>query len=406
MYAKSSSFPSPVPPRYWGSILVLLSALLTSGCEISNSAPSENAVPPAAPLPVVGVQEVRPQSLVLSAELAGRTAAYRVAEVRPQVTGLIVERTFQEGGDVEAGQTLYRIDPARYQAAYDSARSTLARDQAALTTARLKIKRYANLIKSKAVSQESYDEAKAALQQAQATVAVDEAALQAARIDLDYTQVSAPIDGRIGRSAVTQGALVTGNQTTALATIHQLDPIYVDVTQSSAELLRLKRAVSDGALQRPEGLSAPVELILEDGSRYPHPGKLEFSEVSVDERTGSVTLRALFPNPDQQLLPGMYVRALVQEGVRNQAILVPQQAVSRDAAGQTSALVLNADDRVEQRMLTVSRALGNRWLVDAGLTAGDRLIVDGLQKVRPGSQARAALLTAEATQVSGVSVSN
>ncbi|AKH21659.1 efflux RND transporter periplasmic adaptor subunit [Sedimenticola thiotaurini] len=396
----------PVLSRYRGGILILLLALLASGCNGSDSTSSESAVAPAAPVPVVGVQEVRQQSLVLNTELAGRTTAYRIAEVRPQVTGIIVERTFQEGGEVKAGQTLYRIDPARYQAAYDSAKSTLARDQAALTTARLKVKRYANLLKTKAVSQEAYDEARAALQQAQATVAMDEAALQAARIDLDYTQVSAPIDGRIGRSAVTQGALVTGNQTTALATIRQLDPIYVDVTQSSAELLRLKKALGEGELQRPEGFSAPVELILEDGSRYPHPGKLEFSEVSVDESTGSVTLRALFPNPDQQLLPGMYVRAQVQNGVREGAILVPQQAVSRDAAGRTTALVLNGDDQVEKRSLTVSRAVGNQWLVEEGLTVGERLIVDGLQKIQPGDTARATPLTAETTPGSGVSTPN
>ncbi len=405
MHADTTPPTSPVAIRFGAAVLILLLTLVVSACGVSNSASTADAPSPAAPVPQVGVQPVRTQHLVLNAELAGRTVAYRVAEVRPQVTGIIVERTFQEGGDVKAGQTLYQIDPARYQTAYDSAKSTLARDQAALTTARLKVKRYANLLKTKAVSQESYDEARAALQQAQATVAMDEAALQAARIDLDYTRVSAPIDGRIGRSAVTQGALVTGNQTNALATIRQLDPIYVDVTQSSAELLRLKRALGEGRLQQPEGLSAPVELILEDGSRYPHPGKLEFSEVTVDERTGSVTLRALFPNPEQQLLPGMYVRALVQNGVREQAILVPQQAVSRDAAGQTSALVLNGDDQVEQRILTVSRAVGNQWLVDAGLSADDRLIVDGLQKVRPGSQARATLLTAELAG-SGVTLSN
>lgn len=406
MHADTTLSASPVAIRYGGATLILLLALVVSACGVSNSASTADAPSPAAPVPQVGVQTVRPQHLVLNAELTGRTVAYRVAEVRPQVTGIIVGRTFQEGGDVTAGQTLYRIDPARYQAAYDSAKSTLARDQAALTTARLKVKRYANLLKTKAVSQESYDEARAALQQAQATVAMDEAALQAARIDLDYTQVSAPIDGRIGRSAVTQGALVTGNQANALATIRQLDPIYVDVTQSSAELLRLKRALGEGRLQQPEGLSAPVELILEDGSRYPHPGKLEFSEVTVDEGTGSVTLRALFPNPEQQLLPGMFVRALVQNGVREQAILVPQQAVSRDAAGQTRALVLNGDDQVEQRTLTVSRAVGNRWLVDAGLSAGDRLIVDGLQKVRPGSRAQATLLTAETGLGSGSTLSN
>ncbi|MCB1958567.1 MAG: efflux RND transporter periplasmic adaptor subunit, partial [Rhodocyclaceae bacterium] len=235
------------------------------------------------------------------------------------------------------------------QAAYDSAAATLARDEAALTTARLKAKRYAELVKVKAVSQEANDDAVAALKQAQATVAMDKAALETARINLGYTRVTAPIDGRIGRSTVTQGALVIANQATALAAVRQLDPIYVDVTQSSAELLRLKRALGKGEVQRPDELSAQVELILEDGSTYVHKGTLEFSEVTVDESTGSVTLRALFPNPEQQLLPGMFVRARVQEGVTEHAVLVPQQAVSRDHTGKASVMILNDNDQVEVR---------------------------------------------------------
>lgn len=386
----TTSFTPPVLPRYCGKLLIALLTLTVSACGESTSAPSTNAQAGGAPAPSVGIYEVQPQPLVLNAELAGRTVAYRIAEVRPQVSGIVIERTFREGGKVEAGETLYQIDPATYQANYASAKATLARDEAMLTTARLKVKRYAGLIKIKAVSQEIYDEADAALKEALANVEIGKAALQTARIALDYTRVSAPIAGHIGRSTITQGALVTGNQVTALATIRQLDPIYVDVTQSSVELLRLKKlALDNSELQRSENLSTPVELILEDGSHYPHKGELKFSEVTVDESTGSVTLRALFPNPEQQLLPGMYVRARVQEGAQQQAILVPQQGVSRDAKGSASALVLNADDQVETRALNVVRAVGNQWLISSGLAAGDRVIIDGLQKVRPGVKAKA-----------------
>ena len=405
MKATATPFITPAQSRLRGSVLITLLALAVSACGVSDSAPSTQAGQSNAPVPTVGIYEVQPQSLTLNAELAGRTAAYKIADVRPQVSGIVIDRAFREGAVVELGQILYQIDPATYQAAYDSAKATLARDAAAFTTTRLKAERYADLVKVNAVSQEAYDEADAAMKQAQATVAMDKAALQSARIALDYTQVSAPIAGRIGRSTITQGALVTGNQATALATIRQLDPIYVDVTQSSAELLRLKRALSNGEFQRPEQLSAKVELILEDGSLYAHKGELKFSEVTVDESTGSVTLRALFPNPEQQLLPGMYVRAQVLEGIRQQAILVPQQAVTRDAKGNASVLVLNSEDQVEVRALEVARAVGNQWLIRTGLTAGDRVIVDGLQKVRPGSKANAILISAAAETTHGT-VSN
>ncbi len=393
-------------PGIAGVLIVPLLASLLSACGISNSAEPAASEQQAAPAPAVGVHEVTPQSLTISSELAGRTAAYRIAEVRPQVTGIILERPFREGGDVEAGQVLYQIDPATYQAAYDSAAATLARDAAVLTTARLKALRYAELVKVKAVSQEANDDAAAALKQAQATVAMDKAALEAARINLAYTRVTAPIDGRIGRSTVTQGALVTANQATALATVRQLDPIYVDVTQSSAELLRLKRELGKGEVQRPDKLSAQVELVLEDGSVYAHKGTLEFSEVTVDESTGSVTLRALFPNPEQQLLPGMFVRARVQEGVTEHAMLVPQQAVSRDNTGKASVMTLNDDDQVELRPVDVARAVGSLWLVRGGLNAGERVIVDGLQKVRPGDRATAVLVTAGSTDESGAGAVN
>ncbi|MCB1875798.1 MAG: efflux RND transporter periplasmic adaptor subunit [Chromatiales bacterium] len=375
-------------------IVAAVVSLLLSACKFPNSSESPASEKQAAPVPTVGIYEVIPQSVIISSELAGRTAAYLIAEVRPQVSGIIIERPFKEGGDVEAGQTLYQIDPSTYQASYDNALATLARDEAALTTTRLKAKRYAELVTVNAVSQEANDDVAAALKQAQATVAMDKAALESARIDLAHTRVSAPIGGRIGRSTVTQGALVTANQPAALATVRQLDPIYVDVTQSSAQLLRLKRVLSNGEVQPLDALSAKVGLTLEDGSQYGHTGTLEFSEVTVDESTGSVTLRALFPNPQGQLLPGMYVRARVQEGVREQAVLIPQQALNRDNQGKASVMILNADEQVEVRPVDILRAVGNQWLVNDGLRAGDRVIVDGLQKVRPGDRANAVLKTA------------
>lgn len=386
--ARMNSIPRslPVSARLTVTAL-LLSALMLSGCNDADS--TATPAQTGAPQPEVGVVEITPHPVTLDTELSGRTAAHLIAEVRPQVGGIILERQFEEGSEVKAGQVLYRIDPATYQAAYDLARATLARDEATVTTARLKADRYKELVKIQAVSQEDYDDAAAALKQARATVAMDKASVETARIELAYTRVTAPIDGRIGRSAVTRGALVTADQDNALATIQQLDPIYVDVTQASADLLRLKRALASGSLQRADELEANVELILEDGTRYGQRGRLQFSEVSVDERTGTVTLRAVFPNPQQELLPGMYVRARLIEGNRQAAILAPQQAVTHDTQGRPTALVLNADDTVELRNLTVERALGNQWLVTDGLQAGDRLIVDGLQKVQPGAQARA-----------------
>ena len=353
-----------------------------AGCQMSDP----NAAAAAAPTPKVGVLELQTRDVTLDTEVAGRTVAYLIAEVRPQVGGIVRQRLFEEGSEVEAGQVLYEIDPATYQATVDSARAVLARDEAQAEINALKVRRYAGLQKKKAVSEEDYDEVRAELKQARATVAMDQAALAAAEIDLAYTRVAAPIAGRIGRSTVTPGALVTANQASALATVQQLDPIYVDLTQSSAELLRLRRFLNSGQLKA-SATDAGVELILEDGSRYAHAGRLQFSEVSVDEQTGSVLLRAVFPNPDQQLLPGMYVRAVLHEGMREQAILAPQRAVSRDAGGQVSALVLNAQHKVEKRPLSIERAVGTDWLVNSGLRSGDRLIIDGLQKVRPGAVA-------------------
>ncbi|RTL00195.1 MAG: efflux RND transporter periplasmic adaptor subunit, partial [Lysobacterales bacterium] len=308
------------------------------------------------------------------------------AEVRPQVGGIIEQRLFREGAEVGAGELLYRIDPASFQAAYDSAKAALAKAQADIRSVQLKAERYKDLVRIKAVSDQDYDDARAALAQAQAEVEAQKAALETARINLDYTQVRAPIAGRIGRSSVTPGALVTADQTTALATIQQLDPVYVDVQRSSTEWLELQQALKSGRLSHPgaDG-SITVRLKLEDGSDYPQTGRLLFSEVTVDAGTGAITLRAEFPNPDQRLLPGMYVRAVLEEGIAQQALLVPQRAVSRDARGKASALVVNADGKAERRDLVTERAVGDRWLVTTGIAAGERVIVDNLQKVKAGA---------------------
>jgi membrane fusion protein (multidrug efflux system) len=364
--------------------LLLAASLLLAACDDDGSATTARANTPAQ-LPEVGIVAVESRTAAITTELSGRTAAYLVAEVRPQVNGLIQKRLFREGSEVAAGDALYQIDPASYRATYDNAKAELQSAEATVTTARLKAKRYDELVRIDAVSAQDRDDAEAALKEAQAGVAAQKAALESARIDLDRTSVTAPVSGRIGRSAVTAGALVTASQETPLATVQQLDPIYVDVTQSSNDLLQMKRALAEGRLSRDNPDQAKVTLKLEDGSTYPLTGTLEFSEVEVDENTGTVTLRAVFPNPNQDLLPGMFVRAIVQQGVAKDAILVPQQGVTRNARGVPTALVVNAEGKVEQRELTVSQAVGNDWLVTEGLSAGDRLIVEGSQKVRPGS---------------------
>lgn len=347
--------------------------------------------------PEVSVLTIQPQTVALTTELAGRTSPYLVAEVRPQVTGIVKARAFTEGSEVKAGQSLYQIDAASYEAALDNARATLAKADANLHTSRLKAGRYDELAGIDAVSKQARDDAQAALKQAQADVDAAKAAVRTAQIDLNYTQVKAPISGRIGRSAVTPGALVTANQANALATVQQLDPIYVDVTQTSAELLRLQRDLAEGRLQRAGAGQARVKLVLEDGSAYPLEGKLQFSEVSVDEGTGSVTLRAVFPNPQRRLLPGMYVRAVVEKGMSQGAILVPQQAVSRDAKGRATVMALDASGKVQPRTLTTSQVLGDNWLVSSGLAAGDRVLMDGLQTIQPGMAVKAVPWTAGAS---------
>lgn len=361
----------------------LACAFVLSACsgETQQAAPG-GAAPPA---PTVGIVVATAEPVQLTTELPGRTAAYMVAELRPQVTGIVQKRLFTEGSTVKAGQTLYQIDPATYRATFESAKASLARAEANVYSARLKAQRYADLVKVEAVSKQANDDAIAALKQAEADVASARAAVEKARIDVGFTAVTSPIAGRIGRSSVTAGALVTANQADALATVQQLDPIYVDLTQSSAELLRLKRDLAEGKLQRVAGKAVPVRLVLEDGSEYASEGRLEFSEVSVDSDTGSVTLRAVFPNPSGALLPGMYVRAQLTQGEVANGILVPHAAVSRDPRGTALVMVVGAEDKVESRPVTAAISRGDKWLITDGLAAGDKVIVDGLQKIRPGA---------------------
>jgi membrane fusion protein (multidrug efflux system) len=346
------------------------------------------AGPPSGP-PEVGVVVVKPERVTLTTELSGRTSAHLVAEVRPQVGGIVQKRLFIEGSDVKAGQVLYQIDPASYRAAFASASAAQARAEANLLPARLKAERFSDLVKINAVSRQDYDDAYALLKQAEADVAASKAAVETARINLAYTRVTAPISGRIGRSSVTDGALVTASQSAALATIQQLSSMYVDVTQSSAEMLRLKRNLASGLLKKNGAAQAQVKLLLEDGSAYPLPGTLKFSEVTVDQSTGSITLRAIFPNPQQTLLPGMFVRAILEEGESARAILVPQRGVTRDPAGNAAVLVVGAEEKVEMRTIKVARTIGDNWLVSEGLKAGDRVILEGIQKARPGTQVKA-----------------
>ncbi|MBP8185137.1 MAG: efflux RND transporter periplasmic adaptor subunit [Pseudomonas sp.] len=347
--------------------LVLAAALTTL---LSACTPEQPAAKPAPPK--VGVITLQPQAFTLTAELPGRTTAYRIAEVRPQVNGIILQRLFTEGREVKAGQQLYQIDPALYAA-------TLKSTQATLQSSTSLADRYHLLVDEQAVSRQEFDEARAKQMEA-------EAAMQSASINLRYTKVLAPISGRIGRSTVSEGALVSSGQTEAMAVIQQLDPIYIDLTQSSLEILKLRNDLASGRLQKVGNNAAKVKLLLEDGSEYAEMGNLEFAEVSVDPGTGSVTLRAVFPNPKHELLPGMFVHAQLQAGVSAQAILAPQQGVTRNLKGQPTALVVNQDNQVELRELRAERTVGNQWLINQGLNAGDRLITEGLQFVKPGIQ--------------------
>ncbi|MBB3900043.1 efflux RND transporter periplasmic adaptor subunit [Roseococcus suduntuyensis] len=366
-------------------LLAFALAMLAAGC---NEAPSRaTAAQPATPPPVaVTVMTLRRAEVPVTTLLPGRTAPLRVAEVRPQVGGLLQQRLFTEGEQVAAGQPLFQIAAAPFEAAVQRAEAALARAEAAERAATGTANRYRTLARAQAVSEQNLENAEATLRQTRADVASARAALETARIDLGYTEVKSPIAGRTGRANVTVGALVTGSQAAPLVTVAQFDPIYVDLTQPSARLLQQRRDVESGALRRDSADRAVVRLLLEDGSEYPHAGEVQFSEVIVDQGTGSVTLRAIFPNPDQMLLPGMFVRARVEEGITDQALLVPQRAVLRTPRGEPMAFVVNGEGVVEQRVLRASRAVGNDWLVTSGLNPGDRVVLEGLQRIRAGAR--------------------
>ena len=364
------------------AIWLLTAILLLTACGRSQGGPQQATAE-------VAVVTVQPESVAITTDLPGRTSAYLVAEVRPQVSGIIQKRLFTEGSEAKAGEVLYQIDPATYEAAYSGAKAALARAEANVMSIRNRVQRYRELVAINAVSQQEFDDATAALKQSEADIEVNKAATETARINLAYTRVTAPITGRIGKSNVTVGALVTASQPTPLCVIQQLDPIYVDAMQSSANLLQLKRNIAAGRIKGDGPDQARVKLLLEDGTPYSPEGKLTFSDITVDPSTGSYILRMVFPNQKHTLLPGMYVRALVQEGVVDGGILAPQQGVSRDPKGNAVALIVDAEGKVQQRALKIDRAIGNKWLVTEGLKPGDRLIVEGIQKVRPGASVKA-----------------
>ena len=359
-------------------VAVFAAGLLSAGCG------KKGAGGPPGMLPEVGVMIVKPEPMLLTVELPGRASASLVAEVRPQVNGLIQKRLFTEGADVKAGDALYQIDPEPFEAALDNAKAALNRAEAALPALRSRAERVTQALADKAVSQQDFDDADAALRQAEAEVQVWKAMVKTARINLGYTKIVSPISGRVGKSTVTDGAIVTAYQPVPLATIQQLDPIYVDVPQSSTVILNLQRRLKEGLLKREGPEMNSVKLILGEEMEYPVEGLLQFADISVDPTTASVNLRSVFPNPSGIILPGMFVRAIFKEGVDEDAILIPQQAVSRDPKGNPLVLVVGAENKVEQKAVTLDRAIGNRWLVASGLQAGDKVIVEGAMKVRPG----------------------
>lgn len=368
------------PIRWGGLPAILLCVLLFAGCETKEQGQAQ-----APPVPQVSTITVQPEKIMLSTQLPGRTTAFQIAEIRPQVSGLIQKRLFTEGSEVKAGQVLYQIEPDLFQAAFDNANAALSRAEANLPSIRSMAERYKTLLKDKAVSQQAYDDTVAGLQQLLAEIESLKAQVKTARINLEYTKVTAPISGRIGRSNVTVGAIVTAYQSMALATIQQLDPIYADMPQSTIDMLRLQNRLKEGLLNQQGKDQNKVKLILEDGTPYTREGTLQFSDITVDPSTGSVTLRALFPNPEGIILPGMFIQAVIKEGVNEQAILIPQQGVSRDPKGNPYALIVDADSKAAFRPLTLDRAIGDKWLVSKGLAPGDRLIVEGLLMLRPGT---------------------
>ncbi|MCB9850253.1 MAG: efflux RND transporter periplasmic adaptor subunit [Phycisphaerales bacterium] len=379
------------------AVSVTALALLVTGCE--------NQEPAGAPqqrIAEVAVVEVAAQPVTLTTELPGRVAAFLEADVRPQVSGIIQSRLFEEGADVNAGDVLYQIDAARYEAAFARAKASLAMAEAELPAIRSRVERYRSALTDNAVSKQDYDDASASLQQAEATIALRRAEVESAQIDLSYTQITAPISGRIGTSRVTVGSLVTADQPAPLSTINQFDPVFVDVPQSSTQLLRLRRELETGVMNV-GSQSHEVHIVLEDGTEYPQPGTLQFRDVQVDPSTGTFKLRVTVPNADHVLLPGMFVRAVIQEGVVDDGILVPQQGVSRNPKGEPIAFVVNAEDKVEQRTLNLNRAIGNQWLVESGLGVGDRLIMEGLQRIRPGNPVHAVAFNDKTAEGEGAS---
>ena len=367
--------------RQLATAIILAVALILTGCGGKKSDQR--------PIPEVSFVTVKTTSVATTTELSGRTSANLIAEVRPQIGGIVQKRLFTEGSDVRTGQVLFQIDPALYQAAIDNAQAALARSEANLRAAQLRADRTRELLADKAVSQQDYDNADAALKQIQADIQYGKATLETARINLKYTTISAPISGRIGRSSITVGALVTAHQPMALATIQQMNPMYVDVTQSTTEILRLRRQLQEGRLDHNGRNMRSVRLFLEDGTEYSLKGTLQFQDVSVDPSTGSVILRIMFPNPEGVLLPGMFVRTVVQEGIRKNAILIPQQAVSRDPKGNPLILIVDAKGIAQQKPLVLDRAVGDSWIVSSGLEPGERVIVEGVLNVRPGAPVKA-----------------
>jgi membrane fusion protein (multidrug efflux system) len=382
----------PTSPRFGNLTLFLVSCFTLAGCNSGQPGAAQNQPPQE-----VGVVTMHPQRVTLSTDLPGRTSSFRVAEVRPQVNGVLLKRMFDEGTDVKEGQQLYQIDPAPYQAALDSAQASLAHAQAALAMDKLQADRYQLLKNTNAVSKQDFDQTMATAAQAEADVASAKAAVETAQINLTYTRVLAPISGRTGRS-VTEGALVTSNQVLPLVTIQQLDPIYVDIPESTAVLTRLRREISTGQIKSIGQDEAPISLELEDGFDYEQSGTLQFSEVTVDQSTGSVIQRAVFPNPKAFLLPGMFVTSHLEEGISENGILVPQQSVMRDPRGQASVFLVTRDNKVALRNIHADRAIGDKWFVTDGLGAGDRVIVMGLQKVMPGAAVHATEMTPDAVE--------
>lgn len=373
-----------LPPQIQITVVlgIISYTLLLTGC--SQKEESLGSIP----IPEVSSYTIAPQKVLLTTELPGRTAPFRIAEIRPQVNGLVLKRYFTEGSDVQTNQNLYQIDPAPFNVALDNASASLARAEANLPAIQAKFQRYKDALAQKAVSQQDYDDATAALKQAQADIDYFRAMVEAAKINLRYTHVTSPINGRVGTSTVTEGAIVTAYQPAPLTTIQQLDPIYVDVTQSTSDVINLLHRLEEKQIQRDGTNFSQVELLLEDGSKYPWKGTLQFRDVSVDLTTSSVVLRMIFPNPKGILMPGMYVRAVVKEGVKDNALLVPQQAVTRDVKGAPITMIIGANNKVEQRVLQLDRAINDQWLVIGGLSGGEKVIMEGLQNIHPGSEVK------------------